>query len=158
MCAIVAAGFHLDRVLSNGLFPVDMAATIKDADVVLMLMLSSLVDAPCFSKERDGFLHTLLDKHPLTIISFITQNQHIAVSRNKDGKSAFEVYSGKVFFTRLVLKSKYILSPKLKLITIERGILFVFLTKQRTCFTTQPVCARIHRTKVNFVFYIILLN
>lgn len=97
MCAIVAAGFHLDRVLSNGLLPLDMASTVKDADVVLMLMLSSIVDAPSFSKERDGFLHSLLDKHPLTIISFITQIQHVTVSRNKDGKSAFEVYSGKVF-------------------------------------------------------------
>lgn len=101
MCAIIGAGFHLDRVLSNGLLPLDMASTVKDADSVLVTMLSSLVDAPSFSKEKDGFLHSLLDKHPITILAFLTKNQHVHVSRNKDGKSAFEVYSGKTFLQNL---------------------------------------------------------
>ncbi|XP_065921776.1 uncharacterized protein [Magallana gigas] len=98
MCAIIGAGFHLDRVLSNGLLPLDMASHVNDADSVLVVMLSSLVDAPSFSKEKDGFLHSLLDKHPITILAFLTKNQHVHVSRNKDGKSAFEVYSENVFY------------------------------------------------------------
>lgn len=101
MCVIIGAGFHLDRVLSNGLLPLDMASTVNDADSVLVMMLSSLVNAPSFSKERDGFLHNLLDKHPITILAFITRNQYVHVSRNKDGKSAFEVYSGKTFLQDL---------------------------------------------------------
>lgn len=98
MRAIIGAGFHLDRVLSNGLLPLDMASTVKDVDSVLVTMLSSLVDATSSSKDRGGFLFSLLNKHPMTISAFITQNQHVSVSRNRDGKSAFEVYSGKYLY------------------------------------------------------------
>lgn len=148
MCAIIGAGFHLDRVLSNGLLPLDMASTVKDVDSVLVVMLSSLVDAPSFSKEKDGFLHSLLDKHPITILAFLTKNQHVHVSRNKDGKSAFEVYSGKNVY-KICIKVLFNLISG-----VEDNFYSMFLcilTKQRTCFMHQHVCARIHQTQVNFV-------
>lgn len=98
MRAIIGAGFHLDRVLSNGLLPLDMASTVKDVDSVLVTMLSSVVDATRFSKDRNGFLFSLLNKHPMTISAFITQNQHVSVSTKRDGKSAFDVFSGKYLY------------------------------------------------------------
>lgn len=98
MCAIIGAGFHLDRVLSNGLLPLDMASTVKDVDSVLVVMLSSLADVTSLSKERGGFLHSLLDKQPKTISAFLIHNQYLSIPMNKDGKSAFEVYSGKYLY------------------------------------------------------------
>lgn len=110
MRAIIEAGFHLDRVLSNGLLPLDMVSTVNDADCVLELMLSSLANVTSFSKERDGFLHSLLDKHPKTISAFLTHNQHVSIPRNKDGKSAFEVYSGKYLYNICIEVAFYLQS------------------------------------------------
>ena len=88
---IVDAGFRLDVPLSNGLFPLEMVCKHKHTDILLLIMLKSVTDSHVFFPRGESLLFCILDKHPLTIRTFIGRNVPL---KTKNGRSAFDIYTG----------------------------------------------------------------
>ena len=90
------AGFRLDVPLSNGLFPLEMVCRHKYTDDLLLRMFKSVTDSHVFFPRGESLLFCLLDKHPLTIRTFIDRNVNLPL-KTKNGRSAFDIYTGKHF-------------------------------------------------------------
>lgn len=59
-------------------------------------MIRRAKDLDSLSQKKQLLIYSLLDKHPSVIREFIRTNTNVK-KMNTDGRSAFEVYSGKCF-------------------------------------------------------------
>lgn len=94
MFKIINAGFCLDKVLPNGLFPLEMICRYQRTDTLILKILQRVEKTYICSKKGQEVLYSLLERHPSLINVFIEISAPVVSMENRD-RLAFDEFTGK---------------------------------------------------------------
>lgn len=94
MFKIIDAGFCLDKILSNGLFPLEMTCRYKRTDPLILRIMQRVENTYICTKKGQEVLYSLLERHPLLINAFIKISAPVVLTENRD-RLAFDEFTGK---------------------------------------------------------------